>query len=109
MATTTPIFAGTQSTFRIAAGFILLAMAIASPIGFLVALPQGQYGITTFVGFIITILDIVVALSLNSVLHSGGKILANWAALLRILYSIGLLTATIVLIIGRHGNTFVKI
>lgn len=66
-----------QSTYRLAAGIILLAMAIASPIGFLVALPQEQFTITAFVGFVVVLLDICVALLLVPILRSGGTALAQ--------------------------------
>lgn len=98
-----------QSTYRLAAGFILLAMAIASPIGFLVALPQEQFTITTIVGFIVVVLDIFVALLLIPILRSGGTALAYCAAALRVLYATGLFTATILLIIRQNGAPFYKI
>ena len=68
-----------QSTYRLSAGFILLAMAIASPIGFLVALPQEQFTFTTIVGFVVVVLDIFVALLLIPILRSGGTSLASCA------------------------------
>ena len=95
-----------QPTSRIAAGLILLAMAIASPIGFLVALPQGLYNITAIVGFVVVLLDICVALLLIPILRSGGAAIVNWASLLRILYATGLLTATIMLVIRQDGELF---
>lgn len=98
-----------QSTYRLAAGFILLAMAIASPIGFLVALPQEQFTITTIVGFIVVVLDIFVALLLIRILRSGGTALAYCAAALRVLYATGLFTATILLIIRQNGAPFYEI
>lgn len=98
-----------QSTYRLAAGFILLAMAIASPIGFLVALPQEQFTITAFVGFVVVLLDICVALLLIPILRSGGTALANWASVLRIFYATGLFTATILLVIRQNGELFTQV
>lgn len=98
-----------QSTYRLAAGFILLAMALASPIGFLVALPQEQFTITAIVGFIVVVLDIFVALLLIPILRSGGTALANWASVLRIFYATGLLTATILLAIRQDGELFTQV
>lgn len=98
-----------QSTYRLAAGFILLAMAIASPIGFLVALPQKQFTITAFVGFVVVLLDICVALLLIPILRSGGTALANWASVLRIFYATGLFTVTILLVIRQNGELFTQV
>ncbi len=98
-----------QSTYRLAAGFILLAMAIASPIGFLVALPQEQFTITAFVGFVVVLLHICVALLLIPILRSGGTALANWASVLRIFYATGLFTATILLVIRQNGELFTQV
>ena len=98
-----------QSTYRLAAGFILLAMAIASPIGFLVALSQEQFTITAFVGFVVVLLDICVALLLIPILRSGGTALANWASVLRIFYATGLFTATILLVIRQNGELFTQV
>lgn len=98
-----------QSTYRLAAGFILLAMAIASPIGFLVALPQEQFTSTAFVGFVVVLLDICVALLLIPILRSGGTALANWASVLRIFYATGLFTATILLVIRQNGELFTQV
>ena len=98
-----------QSTYRLAAGFILLAMAIASPIGFLVALPQEQFTFTTIVGFVVVVLDIFVALLLIPILRSGGTSLASCAAALRVLYAISLFTATILLVIRQDGEMFTQV
>lgn len=69
-----------QSTYRLTARLILLAIAIASPIGFLVALPKEQFMITAFVGFVVVLLDICVAHLLTPILRSGGTALTNWAS-----------------------------
>lgn len=98
-----------QSTYRLAAGFILLAMAIASPIGFLVALPQEQFTITTIVGFVVVLLDICVALLLIPILRSGGASLAYCTAALRVLYAICLFGASTLLIVRQNGAPFYEI
>lgn len=98
-----------QSTYRLAAGFILLAMALASPIGSLVALPREYITITTIVGFIVVVLNIFVALFLIPILRSGGTALAYCVAALRVLYVTGLFTATILLIIKQNGAPFYEI
>ncbi|WP_074025417.1 DUF4386 domain-containing protein [Corynebacterium crudilactis] len=96
-----------QSAFRLAAGFSLLTMAIISPIGFLVALPQGLFSLTAIVGFIVATLDIAVALLLFPILKSGGFLLSIVISLLRIIYSIGLYIATIILIASSDGGQFI--
>ena len=98
-----------QSTYRLISGVSLLLMAIISPIGFLVALPAGHFGVTVSVALIVVVLDVIVALAMYPIIKSGGRILGTFATLLRCVYALGLLIAAVVLIFSQDALQFTSI
>ncbi|GAV96802.1 MAG: hypothetical protein Q4F10_13460 [Corynebacterium glutamicum] len=87
-----------ESTYRLISGFLLLLIAIISPIGFLFALPEGYIQITATIAFAVVALDIIVAVSLYPVIRSGGCILGIVSTVLRCAYALGLLIAAVALV-----------
>lgn len=98
-----------QSTYRLISGFSLLLMAIISPIGFLIALPAGLFGVTAAVALIVVVLDVIVALAMYPIIESGGRILGITATVLRWAYALGLLIAAVALIFSQDASQFSSI
>ena len=69
------------------AGGSLTLMAIIAPFGLLIALPDGRTGVAAIAVLVIAVLDVVAAVALVPVLATGGLLLAQTAAALRIAYA----------------------
>lgn len=96
---------GNRTDYLIA-GIGLLVMAVLAPIGFLVALPQGNLGTAATVAFVVGVLDVVVAIALARVLMDGGRRLSIIGAALRIAYAVALLGAAVVLLATADAAQF---
>jgi len=75
------------------AGIALAAMAVLSPIGLLVGLPEGCFGLAALTVLIVAALDVVVACALLPVMARGGGLLARCAAGARLAYAAGFAVA----------------
>lgn len=73
-------------TSALVAGICLALMAVLAPLGLLMALPSGATGAAALVVLIIAALDVLAAVALYPVLKSGGTLLAQGAAAMRIAY-----------------------
>jgi hypothetical protein len=68
-------------------GITLAVMAVAAPLGLLVALPAGATGIAALTVLVVAALDVVVGVALFVVLRPAGRLLAGCAAALRLAYA----------------------
>lgn len=74
-------------TSALVAGISLALMAVLGPLGLLMALPSGATGAAALAVLIIAALDVLAAVALYPVLKSGGTLLAQSAAAIRIAYA----------------------
>lgn len=74
-------------TPSLVAGGSLLLMVLIAPVGLLMALPDGRTGTAALTVLVIVVLDVIVAVALVPVLATGGLLLAQTAAALRIAYA----------------------
>lgn len=73
-------------TASLLAGSALALMAVLGPLGLLVALPAGAFGMAALVVLVVATLDILVAVALFPVLAEGGTLIAGCSAALRLGY-----------------------
>ncbi|QCC78822.1 DUF4386 family protein [Nocardioides daphniae] len=74
-------------TPAVVAGAALLVMAVLAPLGLLLALPAGHFGVAALVALTVAVLDVVAAVALLPVLATGGELWAWIAATLRVAYA----------------------
>lgn len=82
-----PVTAPDLRTPAVVAGAALLVMAVLAPLGLLLALPAGHFGVAALVALTVAVLDVVAAVALLPVLATGGELWAWMAATLRVTYA----------------------
>lgn len=74
-------------TSALVAGISLALMVVLAPLGLLMALPSGATGVAALTVVVIAALDVLAAVALYPILKSGGMLLAQSAAAMRIAYA----------------------
>lgn len=73
-------------TSALVAGISLALMVVLAPLGLMIALPAGATGTAALIVLVIAALDVLAGVALYPVLKSGGTLLAQSAAAMRVAY-----------------------